>query len=331
MSYGAQVKLGFARQTNAGSYATDPGSFHAFGFLSEDVGLEKAEVIGQNNNGVFDEGAVYDGPSNVAGTIAFELTPRNIGAALAMVVNHSPASVSSDSIRVLSFLPTTVDFSSTLIKAPWSMYKQWTDASSAEHFYDLQPTGLELTLRQGAFTQGNLTVAGGIRAATGIGSLDIITNANDRRTLFPWNVASISYGGNAVQNYSDITISVQENIEPLYTINGTLAPFKYTRSTFRQVTVSGNFYLSDRTALNNFVAGTQARLLVTCINTLSAIQSGYYNTLIIDVPQMKISAFKPATSGPGEVQVPIQARGVLDTSSNYSIKFTLTTTWQAGF
>lgn len=331
MSYGAQVKLGVARQTNAGSYASDPGSFHGFGFLSEDVGLEKGEVIGQNNNGVFDEGAVYDGPSNVAGTLSFDLTPRNIGAALAMVVNHAPASVTSADIRTLSFLPTTVDFSSTLIKAPWSMYKQWTDAASAEHFYDLQPTGLEITLRQGAFTQGNVSIAGGVRRSTGIGSLDIATGANDRRTLFPWNVASISYGGSAVQNYSDITINVQENIEPLYTINGTLAPFKYTRSTFRQVTVSGNFYLTDRTMLNNFDAGTQARLLVTCINTLAAIQSGYYNTLIIDVPQMKISEFKPGTSGPGEVAVPFTARGVLDPSSNYAIKFTLTTTWQAGF
>lgn len=331
MSYGAQTKLGVARQTNVGSFATDPGSFHAFGFLSEDVGLEKQEVIGQNNNGVFDEGAVYDGPSNVAGTIGFELQPRNLGAALAMVINHSPASVTSGDIRTLSFLPTTVDYNSTHVKAPWSMYKQWTDAASAEHFYDLQPTGLEITLRQGAFTQGNVTIAGGVRAATGIGSLDINTGATDRRTLYPWNVASISYGGSAVQNYSDITVSVQENIEPLYTINGTLAPFKYTRSAFRQVVVSGNFYLTDRTMLNNFQASTKARLLVTCINTLAAIQSGYYNTLVIDVPQLKISAFKPATSGPGEVQVPFTARGELDPSSSYAIKFTLTTTWQGGF
>lgn len=331
MSYGAQVKFGIARQASAGTAATDPGSYHPLAFLSEDIGLEKQEVISQNNTGRFEEGAVYDGPANVAGTLAVEMTPRSIAAALAATVNHSPASTTSASIRTLEFLPNTVDFSSTLCKAPWSIYKQWTDANSAEQFYDCQFTGLEFRLQQGAFTQLTATVAGGTRSTNGIGSLSIIPDGNDIRKLFPWNVASISYGGSAVSDMSDVTVSLQENISPLYSINGTLTPYKFTRTGFRQVVVSGNFYLSNRTMLNNFVSGTQARLIVTLINTLSAIQSGYYDTLTIDVPQLKITAFKPATSGPGEVSVPFTGRGVNDPSSYYSIKFTQVTTYQAGF
>lgn len=331
MSYGAQTKFGIARQATVNSWVTDPGSYHAIAYLSEDVGLEKQEVISQNLIGRFEEGAVYTGPANVAGTLSFELTPRNVGITLAAVVNHSPASVTSGSLRILTFLPNTQDFSSTLCKAPFSIFKQWTDQNSGELFYDSQFTGIEFVINQGALTQGRVTVAGGTRLTNGIGSMSVVPDANDVRVLFPWNVCSISYGGSAVQNYSDITVSLNENIEPLYSINGTLAPYKYTRTGFRQVTVSGNFFFVDRTALNNFAADTQARLLITLMNTVSAIQSGYYNTLTIDIPQLKITQFKPATNGPGEVQVPIQGRGTLDPSSFYAIQFTQVTTWQAGF
>ena len=331
MSYGAQTKIGIARQATVTSCVTDATSFHPIAFLSEDVGLEKQEVISQNNTGRFEEGATYSGPSNVAGVIAVEMTPRSLGIALAAVVNHSPASVSSGSVRTLTFLPNTQDFSSTLCKAPFTMYKQWSDANSAELFYDMQFTQIEFAVAQGAFTQCRITDNGGKRLSTGIGSMDIVPSVADARVLFPWNVAYISYGGVAVQDFSDITIALNENINPLYAINATLEPYKYTRNGFRQVSVNGNFYFASRTMLNNFGSDTQARLLVTLINTLTAIQSGYYNTLLIDIPQLKITGFKPATSGPGEVQVPITGRGVADTSSNYAIQFTLTTTWQGNF
>ena len=331
MSYGAQSKVGFARQASAGTAVTDPTSFHGFGFVSEDIGLEIEELISENLTGQFEEGATYQGVNRINGTIEFEATPRNLGVALAMVVNHSPVTVSSNNIRSRTFLPNTVDFSSTLCKAPWTMYKQFTDATSGEHFYDMQFGQLEFTLAQGALLRARATCIGGTRTATGIGSADVRPVIADVGRLFPWSVSSISYGGAAVGNFSEITVSLNENIDSLYTINGTLSPFKYTRTGFRQVTVNGTFFFTDRTFLNNFVSDTQARLLITCVNTRAAIESGYYNTFTIDVPQAKITAFKPGASGPGEVSVNITLRGVADPNSGYAIQFTQVSTWQAGY
>lgn len=331
MSYGAQTKFGFARQASANSWAIDPGSYHGFAFTNEDIGLEVEEVISQNLTGVFEEGAVYPGTNRIAGTIEFEVTPRNLGMALAMVVNHVPVEVTSGSVKFRTFLPNTQDFSSTLCKAPISIYKQFTDATSAELFYDCQLSQLELTLAQGALLKGRATVVGGTRLATGIGSLDVRPVAADVGRLFPWNVSSISYGGTAVGNFSDVTVTLNENIEPLYTINGTLAPFKFTRTSFREVSVSATFFLTDRTFLNNFVTDTQARLLITCVNTRAAVQSGYFNTFTIDIPQAKITAFKPGASGPGEVSVSLTARGVADPNSSYAIQFTHASTYAAGY
>jgi hypothetical protein len=333
MSYGAQLKFGLARQTagGAGNAVVSATSYHGMPLLSEDVGLEKQELISQNLIGKFEQGAVYSGVARIAGTITFEVTPRNLLAALAACVNWAPAGTNSGAIVTHTFLPNTQDFDGTYVKNPWTVYKQFTDAASAEQFYDVQFGQLELSIGQGQFLKGKLTANGGARTATGIGSLAVAPLTSDVGQLFPWNVASLSYGGVALGQASDLTITMNENIDSLYTVNGTLAPFKYTRTGFREVLVKGTFYMNDRSILNNFAADAQARLLLTVTNTKTAIQSGYYNSLTVDVPQMKITAFKPGASGPGEVSVNFQARGIVDPSSFYSIQFITVTSYQAGF
>lgn len=332
MSYGAQVKFGIARQTAAGSggAATAPGSFHHVPLISEDVGLEKDEVVSANLTGRFEQGAVYDGVNRVAGTIEFEPTPKALGAILTAMCN-TPASVSSGSLRNLSYLPQATDYSATLIQQPFTVYKQFTDAQSAELYYDCQFGQLELTFSQGQLLRGRATVAGGTRATTGIGSLALPLDTTDLSLGMLWDATSISYGGAGVGIYSDLTIALNESIEPLYTLNGTLAPYKFTRTGFREVTVNGTMYFADRAVLNDFVVGTQKRLIVNAQARKSEIQSGYYATLTVDVPQMKITAFKPGASGPGEVSVSFTARGVLDPSSAYTVKYSLINTYGVSY
>lgn len=332
MSYGAQIKFGLARQTNPGSYVTVATSYHGFAMVSEDVGLEKEELISQNLIGRFEEGAVYGGINRVLGTIEFEATPRNLHAALAAAVNWNPPQVNSGTaLTTYTFLPNTVDYDSVYVKAPWSIYKQFSDANSAELFYDSQMGQLEFTVGNGQFLKGRLTVSGGARFPTGIGSMNVIPDAADVGRLFPWNVCSISLGGTAIGEDSEITVALNEQIEALFTNNASLNPYKYTRTGFRQVTASGRFYMVNRNILNSFANDTQARLVITMMNTLAAVQSGFYNTFQIDIPQLKFTQFKPGASGPGEVAVDFTARGVVDPSSFYAIQFTTVSSYRAGF
>lgn len=331
MSYGAQTKFGIARQASAGTAVIDASSFHAIAFTSEDVGLEIEELISQNLIGRFEEGAVYDGPNKIAGTIEMELTPRNLGIGLAAAFNSSPVAVTSGAVKAYTFLPNTQDFSSFFCKSPFTIYKQFSDANSAESFFDCQFGQAEFVFAQGAFVKGRTTVVGGTRTPTGIGSLSVVPDVADVGRLFPWNVCSVSYAGVGLSNFSELTVSLNENIAPLTTLNGTLAPFKYTRTAPRQVSINGTFYMTDRSFLNNFATGTLGRLVVTCINTRAAIQSGYYNTFSLDVPNAKITAFKPGAGGPGEVSVPITLRGTVDPTSGYAIQATLINTFAAGY
>ncbi|CAB4165476.1 hypothetical protein UFOVP820_53 [uncultured Caudovirales phage] len=332
MSYGAQIKFGIARQAAEGAAVSAATSYHAMPLLSEDVGFEFDELISQNLTGRFDQGASYSGTSRVNGTIEFEVTPRNIGIALAAAVNYNPVAVTSGTaLKTYTFLPNTADFSTTAVKAPFTVYKQFADANSAEQFYDVQFGQLELSVAQGQFLKARLTAAGGARTATGVGSLAVVPDAGDVGRLFPWNVASVSYGGSGLSTMSEITIALNESVTPIYAINGSLAPLKYSRSGFREVTVNGTFYMNDRAILNNMVAGTQQRLILTLTSTIAAIQSGYFNQLQIDIPQLKITQFKPGVSGPGEVSVSFTGRGVLDPTSAYTVQYTLQNTYAAGY
>lgn len=328
MSYGAQIKFGIARQTavGSGSGTTAAGSFHHFPLISEDVGLEKDEVLSENLTGRFEQGASYDGVNRVAGTIAFEPTPKSLGSVLTAV--FGPAiSATSGSLRTLSFLPSTSDYSAIAIQEPYTVYKQWVDASSAECYFDCQFGQIEFTFAQGQLLRAQATVSGGSRVATGIGSLGLTLDTADLQLGLLWDSTSISYGGVAASQYSEITIALNENIEPLYTLNGTLSPYKFTRTGFREVTVNGTMYFADRAALNDFVIGATKRLLVSAQARKTQIQSGYYATLTIDVPALKISQFKPGVTGPGEVSVNFTGRGTLDTTSNYSMKVILINTY----
>jgi hypothetical protein len=70
---------------------------------------------------------------------------------------------------------------------------------------------------------------------------------------------------------------------------------------------------------------------VFCANTRAVIQSGYYDTFLVDVPQLKFTQFKPGASGPGEVSVSVTGRGVTDPTSDYDVQFTLQNTYAAGY
>lgn len=330
MPYGAQIKFGISRQTattSAGA-TTAAGSFHHVPLVSEDVGYEKNEVVSENLLGRFEQGASFDGTAIVRGTIEFEPLPKSLGAILTAICGPcaTGSAAVSASMNFLPFLPRATDTGSGLVANPMTVYKQFSDSNSAEQFFDCQFGQLEFTFAQGALARARATIVGGDRTV-GIGSLNLPLDTGEAGQGWLWDVCSISVGGGVIGNMSDITVSLNENIDAIYALNGTLTPYKYARTGFREVTVSGNALFDSRSLFNAFISGTQNRLLITARNTRTAYGSGYFPTFTIDVPQMKITQMKPGASGPGELQVAFTARGVIDPSSSYSVKFTLLNTY----
>lgn len=328
MPYGAQVKFGIARQASVGSggAVTAPGSFHHIPLISSDIGFEKDEVISENLTGKFEQGAVYDGLSRIAGTLEFEPEPWSIGAVLDACVNH-PTAVTSGSLKTFRFIPRTADYSGFMVNEPYSIYSQFSGVDSAELYFDTQFSQIEFAFAQGQLMRARATVVGGRRVATGVGSLALALHNADAQANWLWDTTSISYAGSALGEMSEITVSLNESIEPLYTLNNQLTPYKYTRTGFREVTVNGTIYFTGRDQYNDFINGTKRRLVITSRNVRTEIQSGFYPTLEVDIPQLKLTQFKPAIGGAGEVAVQFTGRAILDATSNYSAQFTLTNTF----
>jgi hypothetical protein len=51
--------------------------------------------------------------------------------------------------------------------------------------------------------------------------------------------------------------------------------------------------------------------------------------LTLDVPRLRFREFKPALSGPGQLEVSFAASGVYDQNSGYALRATLTNTQAA--
>jgi len=334
MPYGAQIKLAIASQTAAGSgnavaLPANVGSFHHMAVISEDVGLTKAEIISMNLTGRFEQGAVYDGIAQVNGTLSFEATPKALGLVLSLIAPEGTNKVTSGTLETYTFFPRTADYSATIVGEPFTVYKQYSDSNSAECYFDCQFSKLTLTYAQGQLLKSQATVGGGTRMINGVGSAGITLDTQDLGLGILWSVASVSWGGGAVGNMSDITVSLDEKIAPVYTLNGTLAPYKYTRTGFREVTISGNMLFDSRSVFNDFVAASQRQLLIYSEARRTQVQSGYYASLLIDIPQLKFTQLKPGANGPGEISVAFNGRGIIDPNSNYTVRFVLANTWAA--
>ena len=332
MPYGAQLKFGIANQTAAGSgnAVTAAGSFHHVALTREDVGLDQAEIISANLTGRFEQGASYVGIAKINGTIEFEVTPKALGEFCTLICGSADATVTSGSLQTYTFFPNTADYSNTMVALPFTVYKQYSDSTSAECYFDCQMQKLQFTFTQGQLLKAQATVGGGTRMLNGVGSLGLTFDTQDLSLGHLWSATSISFGGSAMGADSDITIALDEKIEPVYTLNGTLAPFKYTRTGFREVTAQGTMYFNTRSAFNDFVTATQRQLLVYAEARKSQVQSGYYASILLDIPQFKITQLKPGTNGPGEVSASFSGRGIIDPNSNYTIRFVIQNTW-AGY
>lgn len=328
MSYGQNAKLAIGFQSAEGTGVTAVGSFQPVPLLSENVGLERPELLSQNLWGRFEEAASQDGTRTVNGSIEAEVTARAVGMFIAAIC--APASmVSSGSMKTYQYVPRSTDYSNTRANIPVTFMKQWADASSGEHFYDLVANELEFSIRAGEFMKMRLGLVGGKRTATGIGSMSLPTDVN---RSFGWNVASISYNGAGWANVTDLTVTHNEGLAPSWTLNGTLDPYNVIHSGPRTVRISGTVKFDDRALLNDFVNGAERAFFMQLRQTnATAIQSGFYNELRIDIPAMKVTDFKPSIQGPNEVEVSFNARGVYNESTGYTIRYTVVNTYSGAY
>ena len=325
MPYGQNAGLALAFQNSFGTAAA-VGSLHHLPTLNTNIGLSQDELISQNLNGRFDESDAASGRRRYGGQWEGEAQPQALGALITSVINDPTHVDSGAGLATYTWKPRTSDFDSNVAHRPVSFYKWLVEADSAAYFYDLVGTRLEFTISEGGFLLARTAYVGGKFSAVASQSL---TAENTRR--WPWNTTSLSLGGSANANFRNLTIVHDEALEELFTLDGTLTTNRVKRRNPRTIRVNGTLVFENPTEFDNFMNETTQAFVLTLQNTAVAIQSGYYNTLKIDIPQFKWLQFNPPVSGPGPVEVSFTGKGEYKATSATMVQYTLQNSWQTGY
>lgn len=326
MPYGQNAGIGIAFQNSFGT-AADVGSLFQIPLLSEDVGLAQEELISENLNGRFDEGDAYSGRRSYGGDLEAEAQPLQLGALITSVVNDPTTTNSGTGLATHVWQPRTADWDINIPNRPVSYYKHLKEASStsAQMFYDLCGSRLELQQSEGGFLIARVAYVGGKTSVVGSQNIGL-----DDGKRWPWNQASLSLGGAAVTDFADISITHDEGIDPRHLLDGALVANRIKRTGERTIRVSGTLVFESQQELNNFKNETVQALVLSWRGT-TEIQSGYYNQLTIDIPSFKWLDFKPTIDGPGELEVNFTGKAEYNSGSGTSIQYTLINTYQTGY
>lgn len=322
MPYGQNAKLAIAFQNSRGTIA-DASSLFLMPFLSESFTPQYPELLSENMEGRFDEGEAYSGPRQVAGTLVAESQPITVGVTLKALMGD-PTTVQSSGIYTHTFKPRTADFSPDEISVPLTVHKNLADSGQVPLYGDLVAVRGEFGIVNGEFLRHTLDCVGGnVYAKT---TSIALAEAVGRK--WTWDVTSVELGGTANTDLDDLTISIDEQSSPRWTVKTSQDPDRVKRDGRRQIRVSGTVKFTDQTEYDLFLAGTVQPLIATMTGP-TEIQSGYYDVFKIDIPSFKYLTYPVEFADPSELKVQFEGKAEYNVGSACSIAITLVNTHAA--
>jgi hypothetical protein len=324
MPYGQNAKIGLAFQNSHGDAVTDIGSFYTMPFISEAVTPDVPELLSANMEGRFDEGEAYSGARNVAGTISNESQPETLGFFLKAICGSETTvsnSVAAGEFFTHTFRPRITDFDTNVTGQPITMHKNLGDAGQVPVYQDLVATRMELAVSNGEFLMANVALTGGV-VGTKVASQTLTAAVGKKWT---WDVTSIELGGSANIEFANISVIVDEQATPRWTLKTSKDPARVKRDAKRQIRINGSVKFTDQSEYDLFLASTAQEFKMTMTGT-TPIRSGYFDVLGVDVPAFKYLAYPVEFSDPAELMVAFSGKADYHVGSGTSIEFTLTNT-----
>ena len=323
MPYGQNAKIGLAFQNSHGDVAV-VASMYSMPFLSESVTPDIPELLSANMEGRFDEGEAYSGARNVGGTFQIEAQPITVGVLLKSLMGN-PVSVTSGAIFTHTFKPRTSDFDVNVTGNPMTMYKNLADSGQVPLYNNLVCTKLEFGLSNGELLTVDADMTGGV-VATKTTSVNIGVAVGRK---WPWDVTSVELGGASNVDFEALSIVIDEQASPRWTLQTSRDPARVKRDGRRQIRVNGTVKFTDQTEYDKFLADTLQNFKLT-LTGQTVIQSGYYDTLTFEFPSFKWLTYPIDFTDEAEKIVSFEGKGDYNVGSGHSVVVTLINT-QATF
>lgn len=321
MSYGQLSHVAICFQNSWDTLNTS--SLHHIQHLEESVGLNIPPLIDESAKGILDEGDTYAGARTVDGTLQINAKAIPLGALLTGAMGN-PTTVTSDALFTHTFKPATADFDDFSAGKPITYLKHLNDAGSATLFYNLNVSQLELSCANGEFMMATATFVGGT-----FQQIADISASYPTGKRFTWDQSSLQLGGAANADFRDLTITMNEQIEAMHTLNNSTYPSRCKRTGQRTIEVSGTVIFDDQTEYQQFISQAEQSFVVSFRGSVE-VQSGYYDTVTIDMPALRYSEFKPVAGNTGKIEVGFTANAKYLATSATAMEITLVNT-QAGY
>jgi hypothetical protein len=320
MSYGMKTNIGISFQNSYGTALSN--SIYWIPFLSEGFAVGKEPLVAENMTGVFDEGLTYEGLNSVEGTLEVEAQPIALGAMLKAMMG-APTTVTSGAYFTHTFKPRTADFDDYAASIPVTINKVLGDAGSSHRFYDMVASKMSLSVANGELLKASLDFMGGKYS-------QIVAPAASYPTgkSFTWDVASVSIAGAANADISEFNLELDESLENKYTLNAAKTPSRTKRSGRRTLAVGGTLIFDTQAEYQQFLTQSERSLLVNMVGP-TVVQSGYYETLTLNVPLFRYVEFKPVAGGAEKLEVGFSGKGIYSTTSATMLQITLANTQAA--
>lgn len=316
MGYGIGGYLSLSKQSAFGTATTNRVYIP---FVSESLTENKNFLQIENMRSIYDSPNDEEGINNVTGDIVFEPHPIYTGEFLRACIG-TPSSSLVTSTYLHEFLPRQDDFDTNCALNPYTV-EIYKSVGSAYQITDAQIHTLAIEITAGAIIKCTASVHG--RAYTKVAKQ---TPSYITAAPFSWVQTSVQIAGSANGELETATITIENPVEGVPTLNASLNEGKILRSDFRTITVAGDQSFQSQLQESKFRANTLQSFKFTCTQGTAIGIASEFNQLTVDMPDVRYQTFEYPIGGAGRITASYEGKAQYDTTSSYAARITLQNT-----
>ena len=313
VGYGMLSAVNFNFQNSWGTPLT--ASLQSIAVTGENIVFELEQLPEQSMYGRFAESPYHMGKNSVKGGFKMEAHPISImwplGAVMGGVVTTSGTGIGTHIYKMRA----GSDWQDNAAERPFTLQVNRNRVNLVgEQYHDMVGDSLTFNIKNGQFLTLDF-------AAIGAG---FTANSTTAAPTYPagkpyiWDASSLSWSGNLITDIEDLTITVKNNLAPLWFLGvNTKAPYKIKRNGFQTIEVAGSVLYSTDSVFLDFRNQTEIRMLANFVGQQTP------NTLLFDFPSLRLKTFVPTAAGPGMVKASFTGQAMYNTASTYAVAITL--------
>jgi len=317
MAYGQDGHIGMSFQDSFGTSNVD--SMEYFCFISESITENIESLMAECLQSRYEEPDDYEGMHGIEGDVALEVHPQMIGKLLQAWAGQSSETAFVGSCYEHNFVPITDDWSESISALPPMSIEVYRDTGSAYLYYDMLLNQLVFEISQGTLYKATASFIG-----AQFSWIEKSVPSFEPGSFFAWDTLSLSLAGSAVDDASQITITLNNNLAPKAFLDLKKYPSRILRDGYRTVEVAGTLLLDGDAEARNYKNRAQQRFVMTATDPATVALG--HNQLEIDIPKMLYTEFPVNIGGTGLIEVSFSAKGKYDITSSYAVQFTLVNT-----